>query len=106
MLKVPRKDVRFISPDEYATRRKRREQTGFADDQAARAIPLASADDQRSRKRYSITATKLTMQLARKCGKGNASRGIERALAIWIENRSRQNPSPKMRKRVDIRKLR
>lgn len=97
-------DVRIITPEEYARRRKQREATGFADDEQARKMPLASDDENRKRKRISITIPPIAIAIAKRAGYGTISRGIEHALHYWLD----ANPDKRKKrakKRVDVRHM-
>lgn len=82
----PISGLRVFSREEIAHRRKLREQGKLVD----KPIDLLPADAHRKRKRYSVTLDSAVVTYARKLGRGNLSRGIERALDERIERNQSQ----------------
>jgi hypothetical protein len=79
-------DARTFTPEQLQERARLRREGKL---QEPPPVKLAPSDGQRKRHRRSISVLDHTMMLARRAGKGNASRGIEKALEFWNDNRKR-----------------
>lgn len=87
-MKSLKDERREFTKEESAARRRQRERTGYVRETAeAAAVQLAPMDSNRKRTRMCVTLDPLSRAHAKKIGKGNISRGIDKAIFAYVESK-------------------